>query len=62
MKLADAFGAQGYHTQTPEQFRVALQKALEHKGPSVIECLIDKDERVLPMIPPGGTVDDIMVD
>lgn len=62
VKLADAFGAQGYHTQTPEQFRTALQKALQHKGPSVIECLIDKDERVLPMIPPGGTVDDIMVD
>ena len=62
VKLADAFGAQGYHTQTPEQFHTALQKALQHKGPSVIECLIDKDERVLPMIPPGGTVDDIMVD
>ena len=37
----------------------SLAEALTNEGPSWIECRIDKDEKVLPMIPPGGTVQDI---
>ena len=62
VKLADAFGAKGYRATTIEEFKQAFTKALENDCPSVIECVIDRDEKVLPMIPPGGSFDDIIVD
>jgi acetolactate synthase-1/2/3 large subunit len=61
VKLADAFGAKGYRCTTPDEFRAALTEALKNKGPSLIECVIDRDERVLPMIPGGGSIEDIIV-
>lgn len=59
VKLAEGFGAKGYHCETMEQFREALALAMKNQGPSWIECCIGKDEKVLPMIPPGGSVQDI---
>ncbi len=59
VKLAEGFGAKGYHCETMAQFRAAMAEALQNSGPSWIECCIDKDEKVLPMIPPGGGVQDI---
>lgn len=61
VKLAEAFGAKGYYAETIAEFRDAFAKALNHNGPVWIECAIDKDERVLPMIPAGKTVNDIMM-
>lgn len=59
--LARAFGADGESVDTV----AALDKAFEHAfscdGPYVIDCKIDKDEFVLPMLPPGGSVDDIIM-
>ena len=60
-KLAEAFGAQGRRCTNLEEFRQAFAWALEQRGPVWIECVIDKDEKVLPMIPAGGTLDDIMM-
>ena len=59
VKLAEGFGAKGYRCTNMTEFRAAMADALKNPGPSWIECLIDKDEKVLPMIPPGGTVQDI---
>ena len=59
VKLAEGFGAKGYRCETMAECRAALAEALTNEGPSWIECRIDKDEKVLPMIPPGGTVQDI---
>ena len=40
----------------------ALEMALENKnGPTVIDCIIDKDESVFPMIPAGKSIDDVML-
>ncbi len=61
VKLAEGFGAKGYYAETIAQFRVALEEAKKQNGPVWIECAIDKDERVLPMIPAGKTVDDIIM-
>ena len=59
--LARAFGANGEAVDTV----AALDKAFEHAfscdGPYVIDCRIDKDEFVLPMLPPGGSMDDIIM-
>ena len=62
VKLADAFGAVGYRVSNIAELREALRKAQQSDGPVLIDCQIDKDERVLPMIPAGGTIDDLVVD
>ena len=62
VKLADAFGAVGYRATNIAELREALRKAQQSEGPVLIDCQIDKDERVLPMIPAGGTIDDLVTD
>lgn len=61
VKLAEGFGVKGYYAETIAQFKDAFAEALKANGPVWIECAIDKDERVLPMIPAGKTVNDIMM-
>lgn len=61
VKLAEAFGATAYRVTTPEEFKDAFDKAIALNAPVVIDTLIDKDAFVLPMLPPGGSIDDIIV-
>ncbi|MBO5130188.1 MAG: biosynthetic-type acetolactate synthase large subunit [Oscillospiraceae bacterium] len=61
VKLAEAFGAAGSRATTLQELDAALTKAFESSGPYVIDCILDKDEFVLPMMPPGGSMDDIIV-
>lgn len=58
VKVAAAFGGIGYYCTTPAEFEDAMKKAMKAKGPVWIECMIDREEKVLPMIPAGGTVHD----
>lgn len=60
-KLADAFGAKGFRATTPTEFEEVFAKALKEKGPVWIDCVIATEERVLPMIPGGGTVEDMII-
>ncbi|MGN0975490.1 MAG: biosynthetic-type acetolactate synthase large subunit [Gemmiger sp.] len=62
VKLAEGFGAKGYRCETLAEFREAFADALKQKGPTWIDCRIDKDERVLPMIPGGGDISDIIME
>ena len=62
VKLAEGFGAKGYRAETPAEFKAAFADAMKQKGPSWIDCRIGKDEKVLPMIPGGGTVNDIIME
>ena len=62
VKLADAFGLPAERVETPEEFRAAFARALKHNGPYLIDAIIDKDEFVLPMLPPGGSMDDIITE
>lgn len=59
--LAYAFGGSGSHAATLEQLDEALDRAFACPGPYLIDCAIDRDEFVLPMLPPGGSMDDIIV-
>lgn len=61
VKLAQAFGAEASRALTLEELEEALRKAFACDGPYLIDCAIDKDEFVLPMLPPGGSMDDIIV-
>ena len=60
VKLAEAFGALGFRVNTQEDFKKAFEEALASGKTVVIDTLIDKDEFVLPMLPPGGSIDDII--
>ena len=62
IKLAEAFGAVGIKADTVEGFRNAFEKAYAIGSPVVIECAVSADEFVLPMLPPGGSVDDIITE
>ncbi len=57
LKLGEGFGVKTLCAQTPEAFEAAFCEALAAQGPVWIECPICPDERVLPMIPNGQTVD-----
>lgn len=58
VKVAEAFGGKGYHCETPAELEAALKEAVQSDCPVWIECVIDREEKVLPMIPSGGTVHD----
>lgn len=58
--LARAFGADGEAVTTPEELDSAFGRAFGTDGPYIIDCKIDKDEFVLPMLPPNGSMDDII--
>ena len=62
VKLAEAFGAQGFYADTPETFTEVFRKAYATSEPCVIDCRIDPNEFVLPMLPPGGSIDDIITE
>ncbi len=61
VKLAEAFGAVGYRINDLNELAPALEKAFASSGPVLIDAVIDSDEKVLPMIPPGGTINDIIL-
>lgn len=60
-KLAEAFGAKGFSASNPAEFEDVFKKALQEKGPVWIDCAISREERVLPMIPGGGTIEDMII-
>ena len=57
MKLADAYGLEGTRVDTVEKFAAAFKKAFEEKKPCIIECMLDIDEMVAPMVAPGSPID-----
>lgn len=61
VRLAEAFGAKGARTDSTEGFEKLFSEAMQREGTTVIEVLINEDEFVLPMLPPGGSIDDIIV-
>jgi acetolactate synthase-1/2/3 large subunit len=61
VKYAEAVGAKGFHADTIENYQKCLDEAYACDGPALIHCAINSDERVLPMIPPGGSINDIIL-
>ena len=62
VKVIEGFGGKGFHVDTEEGFKEAFKQALQEKGPVWICCDIDREIKVLPMIPNGGTVDDMILE
>lgn len=57
MKLAEAYHVKGLRITKPEEVRPILEEAILHNGPVLVECVIDKDINVLPMVPAGAPID-----
>lgn len=56
VKLAEAMGAEGIRVTTQEEFKEAFAKAMKMKAPVVIDCQIDCDDKVWPMVAPGAAI------
>ena len=56
VKLAEAMGAAGYRATNREEFNKALKKALASDTPVVIDCIINSDDKVWPMVAPGEAI------
>ena len=59
VKLAEAMGAEGIRVTKKEEGEPALKKALASKGTVVLDCWIDQDLSVFPMVPAGANIDDV---
>ena len=56
VKLAEAMGAEGIRATTQEEFKSAFEKAMNLGRPVVIDCQIDSDDKVWPMVAPGAPI------
>lgn len=61
-KLAEAFGVKAYRIRTKEEIEPVLREALALHAPVLVDCWIDKDVNVLPMVPAGASVEDPMLE
>ena len=63
VKLAEAYGAVGIRVTDQSEVGPAIKKAMALKDrPCLIDFLVARDENVMPMVPAGGTVDEMLVD
>ena len=63
VKLAESYGAKGIRVMNREDVPAAFEEARKNiKGPTLIEFIIDPEEMVYPMIKPGGTLEDMILD
>ena len=61
--LAQAFGAEGFPVQNKEELAKAIQKALEvHDHPVLVDCRISKEANVYPFVPPGKSLDEMILE
>ncbi|HBC93909.1 MAG TPA: biosynthetic-type acetolactate synthase large subunit [Pelotomaculum sp.] len=56
VKLAEAYGAEGIRVTKPAEVAPALEQAIRSSKPVMIDFVVDKEENVLPMVPPGGSI------
>ena len=58
VKIAEGFGVDARRATTPEEFDEAFSWALNLGRPAMIECMIDPDDKVWPMVAPGASISD----
>ena len=60
VKLAEAFGALGIRVKDKTQVESAIQQAMDHDGPVVVDFIVEQEDNVYPMIPAGSTVNELI--
>ncbi|WP_417598542.1 acetolactate synthase 3 large subunit [Pararhodobacter oceanensis] len=61
VKLAEAFGAKGLRVDHPDQLDDAIREMISYDGPVVLDCMVEKHENCLPMIPSGNAHNDMLL-
>lgn len=62
VKLAEAMGAKAYRVTTKEEVEPVIREAMTLGVPVVIDCIIDSDDKVWPMVAPGAAIDQVMTE
>lgn len=62
VKLAKAMGAKGYRVKTREEFEKAFEQALLSDCPVVLDCVVDSDDKVWPMVAPGAAISEVFTE
>lgn len=62
VKLAESMGAVGFNITNKDQVEDVFKKAIEETKPVIINCVIDKDDKVFPMVAPGKPIEDVIVE
>ena len=62
VKVAEAMGADGYRATNREEFTAALKQALAAGRTAVIDCVIDSDDKVWPMVAPGAAISEVFTE
>lgn len=60
VKLAEAYGATGMRITRPEEVRPAIEQAIATPGPVIMDFVVDREENVFPMVPPGGSLSNMV--
>ncbi len=60
VKLADAYGAKGFRIEKSKELAATMKEAFATPGPVLIDVVIPKEEAVMPMIPPGGSMSEML--
>ena len=61
VEIAEGFGVKARQVFKKKDLRAAIQEMLDHNGPYLLDVIVPYDEHVLPMIPSGRTVDDMIL-
>ena len=61
VKLAEAFGAKGIRVDHPDHLDDAIREMIAHDGPVILDCMIEKHENCLPMIPSGNAHNEMLL-
>ena len=61
VKLAEAYGAEGYRIEKGEDLRATLEKALASPNPAFIDVMVEREENVYPIVPAGAALDEMLL-
>ena len=61
VKLAEAYGADGYRIEKPEDLLPVLKKALDSPNPAFVDVRVEREENVYPIVPAGAALDEMLL-
>ena len=61
VKLADDYGAKGFSTSKPSDVEKIIKQGFKEKGPVIMEFKIAREEKVLPMVPAGAALNEMVL-
>jgi acetolactate synthase-1/2/3 large subunit len=61
-RVAEAFGAAGIKVTKKSEVRPAIEKAIDTPGPVILDFAVDREENVMPMVPAGAAINDMIME